>query len=204
TTPSVTTVTLGTSSVNLKDSAVLSGGYNPTGSITFTLVYNGSTVDTETVTVSGNGTYTTPTGFTLPISGTVTGTYHWNAIYTGDDNTHTTSENNHPAERVLVNHANPTRFTTPSVTTVTLGTSSVNLKDTADLEGGYHPTGTITFTLFLGGVLKDTETVTVNGNGLYTTPNGFTLPRSGAGRGGKQWNAIYNRDDNNNNTNRHK
>ena len=31
------------------------------------------TVDTETVTVSGNGTYTTPTGFTLPTTGTVDG-----------------------------------------------------------------------------------------------------------------------------------
>ena len=37
---------------------------------TFTLVAPGSaTVDTETVTVTGNGTYTTPTGFTLPPTG---------------------------------------------------------------------------------------------------------------------------------------
>ena len=36
-------------------------------------------MDTETVTVNGNGTYTTPTGFTLPTTGAVTGTYQWNA-----------------------------------------------------------------------------------------------------------------------------
>ena len=67
----------------LKDSAVLSGGYFPTGTITFTLVApGGATVDTETVTVNGNGTYTTPTGYTLPTTGTVTGTYQWNATYT--------------------------------------------------------------------------------------------------------------------------
>src|SRR5262249_7139207 len=86
TTPSPKSVTLGTSSVTLNDSAVLSGGSSPTGMITFTLVYNGSTVDTETVSVSGNGTYTTPTGYTLPTSGTVTGTYQWNATYSGDSN----------------------------------------------------------------------------------------------------------------------
>src|SRR5262249_17036388 len=52
TTPNLTTVTLGTSAVTLQDTATLSGGYNPTGTITFTL-YQGSTlVHTETVTVS--------------------------------------------------------------------------------------------------------------------------------------------------------
>ena len=54
--------------VTLTDTATLAGGFNPTGTITFTLFHNGGTtpVDTETVTVNGNGTYTTPTGFTLP------------------------------------------------------------------------------------------------------------------------------------------
>ena len=36
-------------------------------------------MDTETVAVNGNGTYTTPTGYTLPTTGTVTGTYQWDA-----------------------------------------------------------------------------------------------------------------------------
>ena len=54
--------------MTLNDTATLAGGFNPTGTITFTLFHNGGTtpVDTETVTVNGNGTYTTPTGFTLP------------------------------------------------------------------------------------------------------------------------------------------
>ena len=44
---------------SLKDSAVLSGGSSPTGTITFTLFVNGGNtpVDTETVTVNGNGRY---------------------------------------------------------------------------------------------------------------------------------------------------
>ena len=49
--------------------------------------------------------------------------------------------------------------TIPVPTTVTLGTTPVTLKDTADLEGGVNPTGTITFTLFRGGAMVDTETV---------------------------------------------
>src|SRR4029077_8614483 len=114
TTPNPTSVTLGTSAGTLKDSAVLSGGSSPTGSITFTLVYKGSTVDTETVTVSGNGTFSTPTGFTLPTSGTVTGTYQWNATYTGDANNAPASELNDPSERVTVNPASPTVVTTAS------------------------------------------------------------------------------------------
>src|SRR4029077_6251737 len=133
TTPSVTSVTLGTSSVTLKDTAVLAGGYYESGTITFTL-YQGSTlVDTETVPVSGNGSYTTPAGYTLPTTGTVTGTYQWNSSYSGDSNNNLASENNDAAERVTVSAASPTIVTTPSVTSVTLGTSSVTLKDTAVL-----------------------------------------------------------------------
>ena len=71
--------------MTLKDTATLSGGYNPTGTITFTLYNpNGTLVDTVTVTVSGDGSYTTPTGYTLPTTGTVTGTYQWDASYSGD------------------------------------------------------------------------------------------------------------------------
>src|SRR5438034_864920 len=59
---------------------------------------------------------------------------------------------------------NPTLSTTPDQTSVTLG-PPVTLKDTADLEGGSNPTGSITFTLVgpdgtQGG---DTEMVLVNG-----------------------------------------
>jgi PEP-CTERM motif len=78
-------VTLSVSSVTLVDGAILSGGLNPTGTITFLLAApGGSTVDTETVSVSGNGAYMTPTGFTLP--GMATGTFDWTASYSGDPN----------------------------------------------------------------------------------------------------------------------
>jgi hypothetical protein len=193
TTPSVTSVTLGTTSpAPLKDTAVLSGGYFPTGTITFTLLFNGSTVDTETVNVSGNGSYTTPTGYTLPTTGTVTGTYQWNATYSGDGNNHTASETGSADEQVTVNPASPTITTSANPTSATVGTL---LKDTATLSGGYFPTGTITFRLTApdGTTVVDTETVTVSGNGTYSTPAGFNATTAGT----YQWSATYNGDGNN-------
>jgi hypothetical protein len=59
TSPNPSTVTLGTTAPTLKDSATLTGGYYETGTITFTLYAPGgsSPVDTERVSVTGNGTY---------------------------------------------------------------------------------------------------------------------------------------------------
>ena len=94
--------------------------------------------------------------------------------------------------------ASPTLTTTPSPTAVTLGSNPVTLTDSATLAGGNSPTGTITFTLLLGSTKEDTETVTVNGNGAYTTPTGYTLPGSGTVTGTYQWNASYSGDANNN------
>ena len=200
--PNPTTVTLGATPVTLTDTATLEGGFNPTGTITFTLFHNGgpTPVDTETVTVTGNGTYTTPTGFTLPTTGTATGTYQWDATYSSDANNNTASDTGSVAEQVTVNIASPTLGTTPNPTTVTLGANAVTLTDTATLAGGFHPTGTITFTLFHNGGTTpvDTETVAVTGNGIYTTPTGFTLPTTGTVTGTYQWDATYSGDTNNN------
>ena len=200
TTPSPTTVTLGTTSVTLTDSATLAGGNSPTGTITFTLFQGSTLVDTEMVAVNGNGTYTTPTGFTLPTTGTVTGTYQWDASYGGDTNNSPVSDNNAANEQVTVSAASPTITTAPNPTTVTLGVLPPPiLTDTATLTGGFRPTGTIIFNLFHNGDAApvDVETVRVTGNGTYTTPTGFTLPRLGAVTGTYQWDANYSGDANN-------
>jgi uncharacterized repeat protein (TIGR01451 family) len=76
----------GIAGTTLTDIAQLSGGYFPTGTIIFLLTApGGTTVDTEVVAVNGDGTYATPTGFTLP-KGTVPGTYSWTATYSGGPN----------------------------------------------------------------------------------------------------------------------
>ena len=112
----------------------------------------------------------------MPGTGTATGAYQWDASYGGDTNNNTVSDNNNANEQVAVSAASPTLTTTPGSTSVTLGASTVTLKDTAVLAGGYDETGTITFTLFDGSTKVDTETVSVNGNGNYTTATGYTLP----------------------------
>jgi hypothetical protein len=87
-------IDVGINGVTLNDSAVLSGGYFPTGNIVFTLTFNGSTVVyTDTVTVTGNGTYSTATmgdhaGGFLAMQ---TGSYVWTASYTDP------LKNNNPA-----------------------------------------------------------------------------------------------------------
>ena len=76
------------------DSFTLSGGFNPTGSITLKLYAPGDTTCsgtpalTQTVTVNGNGTYsTTNTTF----HATTEGTWRWASSYTGDGNNESAS-----------------------------------------------------------------------------------------------------------------
>ncbi len=83
--PSISTTAMPSSgtvlTTTLKDSATLSGGNNPTGKLTFTLIApNGATAATETINVSGDKTYTTPTA----VLATQVGTYYWVDSYSGD------------------------------------------------------------------------------------------------------------------------
>jgi hypothetical protein len=71
-------------------------------------------------------------GYTLPMTGTVAGSYDWHATFNG---TLTSAD-----EPVTVNPASPGLTTTP--------TGSTTLKDFAILSGGYFETGTITYRLF--------------------------------------------------------
>jgi hypothetical protein len=133
----------GSTNVTLIDGAILSGGFNPTGTVTFLLTGpGGSTVDTETVTVNGNGTYTTPIGFTLPTIGTVVGTYSWAVTYSGDPNNNPAADQGTFAEQTVVFPASPRLGTGASS-----GGLGSTLTDSALLLGGYFPKGTITFLL---------------------------------------------------------
>jgi hypothetical protein len=189
-------VTLGNGTTTITDSAVLSGGYFPTGTIVFTLKLGSTTVATVTDTVNGNNTYTA--SYTLPTSGTVTGTYTWSAHYSGDSNNNSANDQGGASEQTLVSPANPTLVTTAS-SAITLGTTAPTISDSAVLSGGYHPTGTITFTLKLGSTTVATVTDTVNGNGTYTAS--FTLPTTGTAAGTYTWSAHYSGDSNNNSAN---
>ncbi|MGZ5065488.1 MAG: IPTL-CTERM sorting domain-containing protein [Usitatibacter sp.] len=96
-----TTVTIGQP---ISDTATLSGGAAPTGTITFNLygpndlTCTGAPISTSTATVSGNGSYSS-TSFT-PLA---LGVYRWIANYGGDANNAATANFcNASNERVLV------------------------------------------------------------------------------------------------------
>jgi hypothetical protein len=181
----------------LSEKATLSGGYLPDGlasSITFTLTGPGGFSYTQTDTVTGNGPYSATK--TLPTTGAVTGTYTWTAYYSGDADNNAANDQGGTAEQTVVSPAKPTITSTPGGTIV-LG-SGTKLTDSADLEGAYNPTGTITFNLYAPSDTTysspvDTETVMVTKNGTYSTPNGY-LPTV---LGTYEWIASYSGNPNN-------
>jgi uncharacterized repeat protein (TIGR01451 family) len=174
---------------------LLSGGYYPTGSIVFTLTGPGGFSFPQTDTVIGNGTYTAST--TLPTTGMVAGTYTWTAHYSGDANNNAANDQGDITERTVVSPASPTLTTVPDPS---MGIRGTTLQDTADLTGGFDPTGSITFSLYAPGVDPTigpstyTETVmVVNGNNTYHTSVGFVASASGIWH----WVATYSGDSNN-------
>jgi hypothetical protein len=179
------TVVLG-STTKLTDTATLAGGSNLTGNILFTLASGGKSIDVEIVGVNGNGTYSTPTGYTP--SGT--GTFQWTASYTGDVNNNAAGPSSPESEKVSA--ASPTLATTPGATIVQ--GSGAKLTDSAALSGGFNPTGTITFTLVApnGATVGTPATVTVTGNATYTAP-GVVPSTSGT----YTWKVSYSGDSNN-------
>jgi hypothetical protein len=183
---------LSTTAPTLTDSAVLSGGFLETGTITFILTGPEGFSYTQTDTVHSNGTYTASD--TLPTTATVTGTYTWSASYSGDSNNTGASDQGGTAEETTVNQATPSLLTTANPA-FTLGTTAPTLTDSAVLSGGFFPTGTITFTLTGPGGFSYTQTDTVSGNGTYTA--GDTLPATGVDPGTYIWSAHYSGDANN-------
>ncbi|HUQ77911.1 MAG TPA: hypothetical protein VM427_03420 [Patescibacteria group bacterium] len=180
----------------IHDTATLSGGALPTGSITFNLygpndqTCVGAATFTSTVSVNGNGSYESA-DFTT----TAAGTYRWVAIYSGDlDNASVAGGCNDANENVVVNKANPT-VTTNASADVTVGGS---IFDTATLAGGYSPTGTITFEVYgpddatCTGEPIFSDTSTVTGNGDYVSDS-YTATQAGTYR----WIANYGGDSNN-------
>ena len=181
----------------IHDTAHLSGGTDPTGTITFH-VYgpnDGSCADvpaaTSTVTVSGNGDYQSE-----PFTPTRAGTYHWVARYSGD-------EHNHPAGPTACGDAAETVVVTkatPGLRTHASGEVSIGgaVWDGALLSGGSRPTGTITFRLYgpndaaCKAAPPFTAKATVVGNGAYRSPD-FTPQHVGLYR----WVATYSGDTDN-------
>ncbi|MFG1864636.1 choice-of-anchor P family protein [Microbispora bryophytorum] len=194
-TPSIATTPSGQvpAGGNVSDTATLSGGFHPTGTVEFQLFGPGDTdcetpIATRTGTVSGGGTAASGD---IPAGGV--GTYRWVASYSGDDaNNPVTSACGD--EEVEVVKATPGITTTPSGSVPAGGVVS----DTSNLSGGFHPDGQVTFKLYAPGDTDcatpiATRTGTLFGNGIAVSGD-VTIGAAGTYR----WTATYNGDDNNN------
>jgi hypothetical protein len=184
------------STVTLNDTATLSSpneNLSVSGTITWTLTYNGNTVDTESATVTstsgslgnGFGDYTTPTGYTLPSNGsTVTGNYVWSATFTDTSGNYDNATDDGINETTVVSPATPTIVTQA---TATIGFGNDVLNDSAVLSGGYHLTGgSIHFTLDTPGGTLDEGTVNVTGDATYNAPS-VTVTQDGT----YTWHATF-------------
>src|SRR5207302_620407 len=149
-----------------------------TGTITFTLYSPSSVVDyTDTVTVTGNGSYDTSVG-TNPGGYLTTARSEERRVgrECGDRQNNGASDNGQN-EAEVVSPASPTINTVAGVTVV-IGIRTFLFAAVLTC-GLYSSTGTITFTLYSpSSVVVYTDTVTVTGNGSYdtsvaTNPGGY-------------------------------
>ncbi len=190
--------------VIISDSASVSGGVSPSGTVTFALFGPGDT------TCAGPNLVASLSGFAnVPLSGgsassagyatTQVGTFRWQASYSGDSN-------NNPAvsgcnaEQVTIQPATPAISTFPSPTQGTVG---VVIHDNASVTGGFSPTGTVSFALFAPGDTTCAGANLVAGlSGFANVPlssgnassAGYTTTQVGSYR----WVAAYSGDANNN------
>ena len=186
-----TNATNATAGGTIQDTATLSGGTNPTGTITFQLFSDAACQNQvgqdDVVTVSGNGDYTS-----AAVTVNAAGSYFWIASYSGDDNNEAVSGScGDTGETSVVSPAEPA-----IATNATNATAGGTIQDTATLSGGTNPTGTITFQLFSDAACEnqvgEDDVVTVSGNGDYTSA-AVTVNAAGS----YFWIASYSGDDNN-------
>src|SRR5437016_1560773 len=157
----------------IQDTATLSGGTSPTGTISFSLYgpndlsCGGSATSAGSATVSGNGSYSSSA-----VTENVAGTYRWIASYSGDTNNNGfTTTCNEAGETSTVNRASPTMTTSATATQTAGGT----IQDTATLSGGTSPTGTTSLSLYgpndasCGGSATSAGNATFICNGSYSS-----------------------------------
>lgn len=198
--PSISTVASNGGPVGTKihDTAQLSGGVNPTGTVTFflfppsnpTCSGEGSSGAVQTVTVP-LGTDGSATSAGTPYTTTEVGVYNWVASYSGDANNlgATTSCG---AEQVTI-RTDPTTVVTVASAG---GKTGVAIHDTAKVTGTFLPTGTVTFTLYgptdthCTAAPIFTSTKALNGSGSATSAS-FSAT---AATGTYNWIATYSGD----------
>jgi hypothetical protein len=156
---------------SIADQATVSGGYSPTGTVTFNLYNNPNGTGTPLFTDANeplvNGVATS-TGYTA----TATGTDYWVATYNGDGNNNAISSGT-ASEPVTI-----TPKASPSITTSVISVGRSFITDQATVSGGSNPTGTVTFNLYNNpngtGTPLFTDTETLSGGTATANFNSLT------------------------------
>jgi hypothetical protein len=201
--PTVTTTASAGGAVGtaLHDTATVSGGNSPTGTVTFNLYANTAAcnsgtgaVFTSTNALTTSAPFQATSGHFTPTS---VGTYQWRATYSGD-------ARNHGASSACGSEPAPIGQAAPAISTTASGGGAVGtvIHDTAIVTGGSNPTGTVSFKLF-----ANTTSCTAGTGALYTSPaealsaSAPLTAHSGSftptGVGTYQWLATYSGDANN-------
>lgn len=191
-TPALSTTpepTMGYVGDTLQDTAILSGGYNPTGTISFKLYdpadanCSGLAVYTEVVLVNGNGNYSTTSGF----AANKDGIFRWVAEYSGDTYNSPAASGCEDEQVTILKHT--TNLTT--LPNPTIGWVGDMLNDSATVTSNHALTGNVTFNLYEPGddtcqTPVFTQSVPLVG-GTATTSPGYMSDMEGTWR----WTANY-------------
>ena len=190
------------------DSATLSGGVSPTGTIAFEVFDSshplcvGSPLFVSTKPVGGNGVYASDAFQPFAL-----GTYFWTAEYSGDaNNSPSSTACQAPPETLSVVKASPMLSTTVDPSSITLpptppsgSPTTPPASDAATLSEGYSPFGTITFNVFTApdcsGTSIFSSSAPVSGDGTYLSGS-FVAP----GPGTYYWKVSFTATDGNDNS----
>ena len=181
---------IATVGTEIADQAIVSGGDNPTGTVTFNLYNNanGTGIPLFTNTEALVGGSATSASYTA----TATGTDYWVATYSGDSNNSSVSSGA-ADEPITITPATPTVTTSQQPASATVGTL---IADRSTVSGGDNPTGTVTFNLYNNAngsgipLFTDTEALV----GGTATSSSYIATTTGI----DYWVATYNGDSNNN------
>jgi hypothetical protein len=191
--PSINTTQQPASAVvgsSIADHVTVTGGSNPTGTVTFNLFNNPTGtgtplfIDTEPLV----GGVANSQGYTA----TAVGTDYWVATYNGNASNPPVTSAPLSGEPVTVTPATPSITTTQQPASAVVGST---IADKATVSGGFFPTGTVTFDLFNNptgtGIPLFTDTEPLVGGVANSV--GYTATVLGT----DYWAATYNGDSNN-------